>query len=55
VLTEIFGLPVESATGLAVLIWILTFVVVAPFGLALAFHEGLKWSKLRHLREEAPL
>jgi uncharacterized protein (TIRG00374 family) len=55
VLTEIFGLPLESASGLAVLIWILTFVVVAPFGLALAFQEGLNWRKLKHLQEEARL
>src|SRR5262249_46841220 len=41
VLTQIFGLPLEAATGIALLIWILTFVAVVPFGLLLACHEGL--------------
>ena len=53
VLTQIFGLPLEAATGIALLIWILTFVAVVPFGLLLAFHEGLNFRKLKHLREEA--
>jgi uncharacterized membrane protein YbhN (UPF0104 family) len=52
VLTEIFGMSIESATGIALLNWLLTFVIVVPFGLALAFHEGLNWRRLRHLRED---
>jgi glycosyltransferase 2 family protein len=52
VLTEIFGMSLEAATGIALLNWILTFVVVVPFGLILAFHEGINWRKLKHLRED---
>jgi len=55
VLTEIYGLPLEAATGLAIFIWIITFVVVVPFGLLCAFHQGINWSKLRHLSQDVPL
>ena len=53
VLTEIFGLPLEAATGMALLMWVLTFVVIVPFGLLFAFHEGINLQKLKHLPEEA--
>ena len=53
VLTKIFGVSVELATSIAVLIWLITFVVIVPFGLAAALHEGLSWRKLRELEREA--
>jgi uncharacterized protein (TIRG00374 family) len=52
VYTEIFGLPFEMATGMALLIWLLTFALIAPLGLILAFREGLNWRKMRHLPED---
>ncbi len=52
VLTELFGIPVEVSTGLAMVLWSITFVVIVPIGLLLAFREGLNWSKLRHIEEE---
>jgi len=52
VLTQIFGMSLEAATGIALLNWILSFVIVVPFGLVLGFHEGLNWRKLRHLSED---
>ena len=55
VLTEIFGIPFEAATGLAILIWLITFVVIVPFGLLFAFHEGITWRKLKQLPEDVPL
>jgi glycosyltransferase 2 family protein len=55
VLTQIYGLALESATGLALFIWIVTFVVVVPIGLICAFHQGLNWSKLKHLPDNIPL
>lgn len=51
VLTELFGMPLEVSSGMAVVLWAITFVVIVPFGLLLAFHDGLQWSKLRHLRQ----
>jgi hypothetical protein len=53
VLTEIFGLPLEEASGIAILMWIVTFVVIVPFGLVMAFHEGLNWRKLKEIEEQA--
>ncbi|HLK21727.1 MAG TPA: lysylphosphatidylglycerol synthase transmembrane domain-containing protein [Bryobacteraceae bacterium] len=55
VLTEIYGMSLESATGVAIFIWLITFVVVVPFGLACAFHQGINWSKLKHLPQDVPL
>jgi uncharacterized protein (TIRG00374 family) len=49
VLTEFFGLTLESATGIAVVLWLVTFVAIVPVGLILAFHEGVQWRNLRHL------
>jgi glycosyltransferase 2 family protein len=53
VLTKIFGVSVELATSIAVLIWLITFVAIVPFGLVAALHEGLSWRKLRELEREA--
>ena len=53
VLTELFGMPVEVSGGMAIVLWLITFVVIVPFGLVLAFHDGLKWGKLRQIREQA--
>ena len=52
VLTELFSVPLEVATALATLLWIITFVVIVPPGLLLAVHEGLNWKKLKALRRE---
>jgi uncharacterized protein (TIRG00374 family) len=53
VLTELFRVPLEAATGLALIIWITTFVTVVPFGLFLALREGLSWRRISHLEESA--
>jgi len=53
VLTELFGMPLEFSTGVALVLWIITFVVIVPFGLLLAFREGLNWRKLRQLEQQA--
>lgn len=54
VLTQIYGLSLESATGIALFIWILTLVVIVPAGLACAFHRGLNWRKIRQLAANSP-
>ncbi len=53
VLTELFGVRLELASSFALLIWILSFVVVVPVGLAAAVKEGLDWHGLRRIGEEA--
>ncbi|HZT36959.1 MAG TPA: lysylphosphatidylglycerol synthase transmembrane domain-containing protein [Bryobacteraceae bacterium] len=52
VLTELFGYPLEVAAGIALAVWVVTFVIVVPFGLTLAFQEGLKWGALTHVAED---
>ncbi len=54
-LTEIFGIPIEAATGMALMIWAVSFLTVVPAGLGLALHEGVNWGKFRHLPEEAQI
>lgn len=49
VLTEFFHIGVEVASGIALVLWLITFVTIVPIGLGLAFHEGIKFRTLRHL------
>jgi hypothetical protein len=55
VLTELFELPVEPATGLALLIWAGTSWIAVPLGIPFLCHEGLGWREIRRLREESGL
>jgi uncharacterized protein (TIRG00374 family) len=52
VLTELFQIPLEVATSVALVVWAVTFVVIVPPGLILALREGLNLRKLKHLEEE---
>ncbi len=52
VLTEFFGIALAPATGIAVVLWIVSFVLIVPFGLILAFHEGIQWRNLKDLNTE---
>jgi uncharacterized protein (TIRG00374 family) len=52
VLTELFRVPLEISTSVALVLWITSFVVVVPFGLLLAVHEGIRWSALKQLEPE---
>lgn len=53
VLTELYGVSLEAASGIALVLWIITFVVIVPLGLVLAFHEGIKWRSLRHIEQSS--
>jgi len=53
VLTELFSVPLEIATSVAMVVWITNFVVIVPFGLAIALGEGLTFRKLKELEREA--
>jgi glycosyltransferase 2 family protein len=48
-LTSIYGLRFEAASGIAIVLWLVSSIAIVPFGLACAFHEGLNWSKLKLL------
>ena len=51
VLTEMFRLPLESATGIAIAFWVLNIAVIVPLGLLFGFQEGLNWRSLRHIED----
>ncbi len=48
-LTRIYGIPLEAASGIAILLWVVGSIAVVPVGVACAFHEGLSWNKLKLL------
>jgi hypothetical protein len=48
-----FHLPLALATGMAIMIWFISFLVIVPPGVLLACHEGLNWRKLRELKKRA--
>jgi hypothetical protein len=53
VLTQLYRIPLEVATSIAITLWAITFVGIVPLGLLLAFHEGLNWRKLKELEKSA--
>lgn len=52
VLTEFYGIGLEAASSIALVLWLISFVAIVPVGLALAFHEGIKWRSLKHIGTE---
>lgn len=55
VLTELFRVPLEISTSVALVLWFISFVVVVPVGVALALHEGIRWRSLGQLEPEVIL
>jgi uncharacterized membrane protein YbhN (UPF0104 family) len=55
VLTEMYGIGVEAASGVALILWLTNFVTALPLGLFMAFHEGIRWRTMRHVGEENSL
>ena len=49
VLTEIFRIPLEVATGISLVSYVITFIVIVPIGVPLLVHEGLNWRKLKEM------
>ncbi len=47
ILTTLFGVGVEVAAGLAVLLWLLTFAAITVIGVPLMIGEGLSLGELR--------
>lgn len=52
VLTEIYGLTVESASGIAMFLWVLTWLIVVPTGIACAAFRGWNLARIRQLAFE---
>ncbi len=51
-LTEVFNVAVESATGAAIILWVLVSVPCLLLGAGLLVHEGLTFRKLKAIAEE---
>ena len=51
ILTEFFRIPLETAGGIALLMWVVAFVAIVPFGVVLALQQGLQWGKLAHTED----
>jgi hypothetical protein len=49
VLTQFYSIGLETASSVALILWLIAFVVIVPIGLILAFHEGIKWRNIRHI------
>jgi uncharacterized protein (TIRG00374 family) len=49
VLTELFAVQPETAAGIALLVWVFTFLAVVPPAIPLILYEGLSWRQLRRL------
>jgi len=52
VLTEMYHVSLEAASGVALVLWVAGFLSVLPIGLILAFHEGIKWRNMRHVGDQ---
>jgi uncharacterized protein (TIRG00374 family) len=52
VLTELYQLKFEEASGIALALWLVNYVSVVPVGLLLAFREGLNWKNIKNIEEE---
>ncbi len=52
VLTEIFGYRLETATAVAILLWVVAYLPVVPAGLLLAAKEGIGWRITRQIEED---
>ncbi|MEJ7604772.1 MAG: lysylphosphatidylglycerol synthase transmembrane domain-containing protein [Bryobacteraceae bacterium] len=53
VLTELFGLQFEAATGISLLIWLTNSVAVMPFGLVLGIAQGINWRSLKAIEAQS--
>ena len=46
-LTGVFGVGINTATSSALLIWLISFYAIFPFGVGMATHEGISWRQVR--------
>lgn len=55
VLTEMYGIGVEAASGVALVLWAMNFLTALPVGLFMAFQEGIHWRTMKHVGQENSL
>lgn len=51
-LTKIFGAQTAPATSAALIVWLVCFYAIAPFGAVLAAHEGISWQGMERTAAE---
>lgn len=54
-LTELFRLPLEPASGIALMLWAINIVAILPFGVVFGFHLGFSWRSIRQVEQETAL
>jgi hypothetical protein len=52
ILTELYGFGLEASSGVALVLWVVNFLIIVPLGLAMGFHEGIKWRNMKHVGED---
>jgi uncharacterized membrane protein YbhN (UPF0104 family) len=52
VLTEMYGIGVEAASGVALVLWAANFLTALPLGLFMAFREGIRWRTMKHVGDD---
>lgn len=55
VLTQLFHVGLETATGIALVTWAITLIGILPLGAVLALREGLNWKRIKELEKQSPL
>jgi glycosyltransferase 2 family protein len=55
VLTEIFRIPLEVATGISLVCYAITVIVIVPIGVPLLVRDGINWRKLKEMEGETLL
>ncbi len=55
VLTQLFHVGLETATGIALVTWAITLIGILPLGALLALREGLNWNRIKELEKQATL
>lgn len=55
VLTQLFHIGLETATGIALVSWVTTVIGILPLGVVLALREGLNWNRIKELEKQASL
>lgn len=53
VLTELYGVKLEVATGISLTLWVVSFASVVPIGVLLALREGFHWSSIREIQAQS--
>jgi len=52
VLTELFGIGLEPAAGVSIVLWLTMFIVIVPFGALFALREGIGWTRVKRMVTE---